>query len=368
MINYIPERIYYAMKQDPIINDFRTFEKDFDNKIKQCKSLVDYLILETTYQTDIIDKISKFTEQNLNWFCQYQISIGNIGETQLEWILKNQNVDNENKLFIMSHLIQDYSTHDYTKYIGMIREYISLYLSKATAKMSMYIHYKALCNLIVLSFISKRECNLDKLIGTIKSKMKRDFTKEEDSIIKMDICETLLQGAMYLYGIEPYPKLTYKYLEKAHEIYDNDKFKYSIVYPTMMLDYFKINSSLAAESGNFNILKHAITDASNLSLVANDMLGNIYETLRVLNFYDKDNIEPFLCILRFITKLQNIKDIRMNISLNNISGTDKQYINSNMGITHKSKILRPNINMRNDVDNWFTKSTGFIRMAGGTIC
>ena len=317
----------------------------------------------------ITSKILDYTKiRSLHQYLQYQVSIGRMDEAQL-LAIKNVTTDRENILFILSHLIQDYSTHDHNKYYKTIQEYARLYFSSNVQNMSSYIHFKAMCNMMIASAHNNSTHDIEEFIKPINTKMGRKFTDKELLIAKADVAESLIEISSYWLN-HGKSEMAQNTLNTAYCIYREceDDIKFTIIEPMILFNIFKICASSASTKGDFKLFDSSKDYLTLLVKKVDMMLANPYETIAGLNFYDKDNVELFLCIIRFIIKLQDVRELKSITKLENITDLDKQYALSNMGISHKSKILRPNINMRNSVDDWFTSAIGYIRMAGGTTC
>ena len=85
--------------------------------------------------------------------------------------------------------------------------------------------------------------------------------------------------------------------------------------------------------------------------------------IKILKLYDKNDIPMMLCMIRFLNKLkESSSKLDKIINLDYVPKKDIEFAMSNMDLHIQNHILSPVPNTKNDIDSWFEKATGVLRM------
>lgn len=375
MICYIPERVYYYLKKNNKLGDFNKKLDVFRNRIDSCTSLTDFIEIGEADETLHASVISHLDNKK-ELIEEYRISIGFYSLNALD-MLSEYSMDYENRLFALSHLIHSYSIADYAKYKSYVKKYIDLHSSLTDdqrASLGFYFDLKTMSNAIIslgfdkdAGFFSSIPSNMNNMILDAIDDFRTMYEGLDDEhtyIIIVDMIESILAGCDYLLLKDTSPSFildVHKGIIKACQ--DGGIFRASFIYLKVLYTHFSLLSSEMAKEENFDI----VPVLKDMIECMTFLINKYYETgvpylINMLKLYDKNDVPMFLCLIRFLLKLKENSRVMNEVIDLHIPDKDREYALSDMDLHKSNHILSPVPNTMKDIDSWFEKATGVLRM------
>lgn len=368
MLFYLPERIYNVFENDETYLELvNKYEEKLNNATTFRECMEAYSV--SADNKDDFDRLDSYIKGVLKskdpiLYEEYLINDGYYTKDQMiaKYINPNDDIDVENSFYLLSNIInKSYEgTTDLVEQIEEYEYYIKEYKKhfeslEDKSNLSKYIYLKymyaavwELCDSIRIEDIESKLW-YSRLLNRLKDIYNDAIERTNDESITMNyFVEAFCDGMQKLYF--NYPTLSYKPFLNEMEKFINSKnfqyrnYSYSILkfaHTRLMESIFRNNQIEFYSQGIkiFNYIQNAFNDIQTL--------------LRGLGYYDKLNQNMFCILTRFYINLKDICPVFKNISLDNISSDDYDFIMSNaicdLDIKDPNKI--PDMNFKETADD-----------------
>ena len=379
MINYIPERIYAYLKENDSLQYFNTIKEWLKENIDSCASLAEFIEFSNMNE-NFHTKMIKQLGSHKDLITEYKISIGHYPLNGLEAIYKTS-ASYENRMFALSHMLHSYSISDFERFKILVEKYCDLYTTNTIRDkhdLPFYFILKFMNNLATYHFITENQDIINGYekgdVGSIISAY-RDicipkFVKikgyDRTNVVYVDIIEAVLVGCDYLLSID-YLKYRDTVLSIYYHLFEFcriafDDFQFITI--KILHKWFLLLSSKMAENSDFTLSKGCTLMIMQMNVGVCHMYSRgVPNLIKTLKLYDKNDIPMMLCMIRFLNKLKH-SSLKLDkiIRLEYIPKKDIEFAMSDMDLHIQNYILSPVPNTKNDIDSWFEKATGVLRM------
>ena len=373
MINYVPERIYKIIKDDP---DYKSVVGAISTKKQSCASLKEWVLSDAdSFYGDKAAEYRKTLEDVINKLCpqyllQYQVNNGDYTADKLLEFYNSKKYDAEYNFFFLSNIInQSYENGLYPKYLEiLVADYEAL--DEATRKsLSNYVHLKYMyAKIYVLTvnlniWYDKFAVDMFNNAYVIYQNAVK-YTNDTDTANNYFL-ESMSDSAQQLAmrGVSNDNLLTYigYIIETAQSMkfqYENYSFAYAKLLDMKNMLYLYERRYTDFVSGMIILTRYLST-----------ALDNKYKLYSGLNYYDKCNHGMFLILIRKYVKLKTTVPILRqldDVAIKNISANDYAFaMGDTIDVSAQSEYINVVINKYKDsVDNWFKDSN----KAYSTLC
>lgn len=379
MINYIPERIYVYLKEHDSLHYFNNIKEWLKGNIDSCTSLTEFIEFSNMNE-DFHNRMIKQLGTNKDLITEYKISIGHYSLNKLE-IIHKTSTDYENRMFALSHMLHSYSISDFERFKILVEEYCGLYAANTIRDqhdLPFYFALKFMNNLAIYDFITE---NQDIIKGYEKGDTRSIISAYHDicipknieikgydrtNVVYVDIMEAVLVGCDYLLSAD-YLKYKDTVLSIYHHLFEFcrivfDDFQFITI--KILHKWFLLLSSKMAENSDFTLSKVCSLMIMQMNVGVCHMYSQgVPNLIKTLKLYDKNDIPMMLCMIRFLNKLKE-SSLKLDkiIWLEYIPKKDIEFAMSDMDLHIQNHILSPVPNTKNDIDSWFEKATGALRM------
>lgn len=373
MINYVPERIYKIIKDDP---DYKSVVEAISTKKQSCVSLKEWVLSDAdSFYGDKAAEYRKTLEDVINKLCpqyllQYQVNNGDYTADKLLEFYNSKKYDAEYNFFFLSNIInQSYENGLYPKYLEiLVADYEAL--DEATRKsLSNYVHLKYMyAKIYVLTvnlniWYDKFAVDMFNNAYVIYQNAVK-YTNDTDTANNYFL-EAMSDSAQQLAmrGVSNDNLLIYigYIIETAQNMkfqYENYSFAYAKLLDMKNMLYLYERRYTDFVSGMIILTKYLST-----------ALDNKYKLYSGLNYYDKCNHGMFLILIRKYVKLKTTVPILRqldDVAIKNITANDYAFAMADtIDVSAQSEYINVVINKYKDsVDNWFKDSN----KAYSTLC
>lgn len=379
MINYIPERIYVYLKEHDSLHYFNNIKEWLKGNIDSCTSLTEFIEFSNMNE-DFHNRMIKQLGTNKDLITEYKISIGYYSLNRLNTIYKTS-ADYENRMFALSHMLHSYSISDFERFKTLVEDYCGLYgfnTIRDKHDLPFYFILKFMNNLATYHFVMENQDIIKGYekgdVGSIVSayrgicipKNVKIKGYDRTNVIYVDIMEAVLVGCDYLLS-----KDYLKYRDTVLSIYNHlfefcrlafDDFQFIMI--KILHKWFLLLSSKMAENSDFTLSKGCTLTIMQMNVGICHMYNRgVPNLIKILKLYDKNDIPMMLCMIRFLNKMKH-SSLKLDkiIRLEYIPKKDIEFAMSDMDLHIQNHILSPVPNTKNDIDSWFEKATGVLRM------
>lgn len=379
MINYIPERIYAYLKEHDSLHYFNNIKEWLKENIDSCTSLTEFIEFSNMNE-NFHTKMIKQLGSHKDLITEYKISIGHYPLNGLEAIYKTS-TSYENRMFALSHMLHSYSISDFERFKILVEEYCDLYTINTIRDkhdLPFYFILKFMNNLATYHFITENQDiikgyekgDVESIISAYRDICIPKFVKikgyDRTNVVYVDIIEAVLVGCDYLLSID-----YLKYKDTVLSIYNHlfefcriafDDFQFITI--KILHKWFLLLSSKMAENSDFTLSKGCTLMIMQMNASVCHMYSRgVPNLIKTLKLYDKNDIPMMLCMIRFLNKLKH-SSLKLDkiIKLDYVPKKDIEFAMSDMDLHIQNHILSPVQNTKNDIDSWFEKATGVLRM------
>ena len=373
MINYVPERIYKIIKDDP---DYKSVVESISTKKQSCVSLKEWVLSDAdSFYGDKAAEYRKTFENVINKLCpqyllQYQVNNGDYTADKLLEFYNSKKYDAEYNFFFLSNIInQSYENGLYPKYLEiLVADYEAL--DEVTRKsLSNYVHLKYMYAKIYILTVNlniwydKFAVDMFNNAYVIYQNAVK-YTNDTDTANNYFL-EAMSDSAQQLAmrGVSNDNLLTYigYIIETAQSMkfqYENYSFAYAKLLDMKNMVYLYERRHTDFVSGMIILTRYLST-----------ALDNKYKLYSGLNYYDKCNHGMFLILIRKYVKLKTTVPILRqldDVAVKNITANDYAFAMADtIDVSAQSEYINVVINKYKDsVDNWFKDSN----KAYSTLC
>ena len=363
MINYVPERIYRVIKDDPM---YKEVVAEIEAKKKSCTTLKQWVESDSDeffgenaefYKKELNDVIQKMCP---GYLLQYKVNNGAYSKEKLIEFYNSKTYDAEYNFFFLSNIInQSYEDGTYVIYLDkFVKDYEKLN-EDDKMNISNYVNLKYMYAKIYMMaygqqyFGENTHVDLFNKSYSIYEKV-LEHTTDSDTVNNYAL-EALADSiqAIAMNGVENdvllnYISLIYGAANKFTFQYKNYSFAYA-----KLLD---MKNMLYLYNRDFTSFLHG---ALNMYSYLSAALKNQERLYSGLNYYDKCNHGMFAVLLRKYIKMKNLVPFLRNMKsavISNLSVEDYAYITSdipdvNSPSEENSIVVRKYMK---SVDDWFT--------------
>lgn len=369
MINYLPERIYNAVKDDA---DYKTIVNYLTEKKSSCATLEDFVDSDSDdflgvvqckqYRTQLENIINKYCP---NYLEEYKVNNGEYTKDELISMYSNTTgkYDIETNFFILSNIINNsYLDHTYEPYMQQfVTDYEKLSDGDKTG-LANYVYFKYMyakshelslyCDMTKANWQLTLGNQLYALYTDIKSitddrDITRNYGLEALAYSVQTVSDT---NTVTMDELNTYVSLVYDFANSISFQYQNYSFGFLKIMDLQNMVYVYNRNYACFIDQTIKIMKYLSNALVNKSSLFNG-----------LNYYDKCNHGMFTVLLRKYIKIKSsIICIEKNNEavIQNLTDIDKAYALSDI-IKAGTPSEQNNIcvsNYKSDVDSWFKPS------------
>lgn len=359
MVNYVPERIYKLIKDDPKFIEF----DDYINKVfNNCGTLVDVILMDSgmlqnkskyeEYKSTMMELCEKYCPE---WKIQMEITVNPFitKDQLLEWYMNKDQYDRETVLYILSYIINNsYQDYEFNAYQKIYHKFYNDTPRTERMSFSTYIHLKYINSTVedfAINNARKDENYFDdvyNLLTNLYYEYKPIIANDLLKYIYLEIFDHTMTNAFRYVNNDDllYEKL--KEVEIPDEVLDNPYRGFSINELGILDKQFELAFSVRKFDKCRDLLQEIV-----------DWITNAFnepkKLFRTLCIYDKVMASNFSAIVRRYIKLL---DLLTEEVIHNINKQDMQFLlrDDYSGFFMSNQASTDSFNrLTKHVDDWF---------------
>ena len=365
MINYVPERIYKVIKDDPM---YKEIVSEIETKKKSCTTLKQWVESDSD---EFFGESAEFYREELNaviqklcpdYLLQYKVNNGAYSKEELIAMYESKTYDAEYNFFFLSNIInQSYEDGSYVTYLDIfVKDYEKL-SEDDKMNISNYVNLKYMYAKIYMMAYNQQYFGENTHVDLFNKSYNiyekaLTYTKDADTVNNYAL-EALADSAQAIAMKNVENDILLKYISLVCDVaskfsfqYENYSFSYAKLLDMKNMIYLYNRDYTSFLHGALNMYSYLSSAVKSPDALYNG-----------LNYYDKCNHGMFAVLLRKYIKMKNLVPLLRTMdsaTINNLPLEDYSYVISDIADVNspsKENSIVVSKYMKS-VDDWFSSN------------